>query len=126
MDPPQSDDRKKAAALVTVLCATATLIQHTPHLVKQPMYDSDKTGHSYTFELLNGHPLRFYNAFGMSPHVFKSLNSELQEFGGLSDSKNITTTEQLAMFVFHCRQGCGTRQVQEAFQHAPGTVQMYV
>lgn len=121
-----SEQQKKALAVAASLAATAAVIHHSPYLVKQPMYDSDQTGYKFMTELLNGHPIRFYNAIGMSPHVFQQLLVELEQDTEVTDSRSVTAAEQLMMFLFHCREGCSTRAVQERFQHAPGTVTKYV
>ena len=67
-------------------------------------------------ELLDGHPERFEEQFGISKHAFRLLSRELRLFSGLADQRQVTADEQLATFLYFARTGSKTRILQERFQ----------
>ena len=79
----------KTAAFLSVVAGGAAVMQYiSPHLIKTPMYDSKLSREAWVQELLNDHPGRFHDNFGMSKHVFQKLVQELQIYAGLdSDVK---------------------------------------
>ena len=118
--------REAAAALVVILGAQTAVEYAATYLIKEPMYDSIFTGAAWIEELLNGHPMRFYDALGMAKPVFQQLCYELQEHCGLRSSKYLGLAEKVAIFLRVCRTGGLHREIRERFQHAPGTISMYV
>ena len=108
----QQKKRQKAAVLAAA-AAAAVIAYMSSHLVKTPQNTSSLTGHAWVRELLAGHPRRFHNMMGMSNHVFRTLSRELQEYGGLQNSKYIALEEQLALFLHMCRTGGSHRDMQE-------------
>jgi hypothetical protein len=65
-------------------------------------------------ELLTGHPVRFYDAFGMPKHVFYKLVRELELHAGLKHSKHICAEEQVAIFLHLSRAFAGIFNFKEA------------
>jgi hypothetical protein len=118
--------RRAVTALVAILGAQTAVKYAATYLIKEPMYDSILTGATWVRELLNGHETRFYEALGMAKHVFLQLCHELQEHCGLQNSRYLGLVEKLAMFLRICRTGDSHREIRERFQHAPGTISMYV
>ena len=90
------------------------------------MYDSIFTGAAWVQELLSGHETWFYEALGMAKPVFSQLCHELQEYSGLWNPKHLGLVEKIAIFLQICRTGGSQREIRERFQHAPGTISMFV
>ncbi|KAL5496125.1 hypothetical protein ACEPAH_3042 [Sanghuangporus vaninii] len=86
------------------------------------MNTSIRDGSHYIQELLEGHPYRFYNKFGMSKHVFQCLASALHAYTHFQHSKHISMAEQLGIFLSFCRTGSGFQAIQEDFQHSMDTI----
>ena len=118
----QRERRKALAANAAGLAAAAAVMYLMPYLFKTPQNDSALTGHAWVCELLAGHPRRFHNMIGMSKHVFHKLVNELRLYAGLRDTKHIALEEQVALFLHICRTGGSQRDIQERFQHSPGTI----
>ena len=112
--------------LAATLGAQTAVEYAATYLIKEPMYDSILTGAAWVRELLNGHGRWFYEALGMTKPVFLQLCHELREHCGLRDSKYLGLMEKVAIFLRICRTGDSHREIRERFQHAPGTISMYV
>jgi hypothetical protein len=66
----QQRHKLKTAAFLSVVAghggaAVMQYIRVSPHLIKTPMYDSKLSGEDWVQELMNGHPGRFHDNFGM-------------------------------------------------------------
>ena len=114
--------QQKRAVLLASLAGILTVQTLVPHIIKTPMYTSSRTGEKHIQELLSGHPIRFFDEFGMSKHVFKKLQQELALYAGFKSTKFVSMDEQLAIFLRFCRTGAGSRQIREEFQRGPDTV----
>ncbi len=108
------------------LAAAAVTMSMAPHIIKQAMYDSSRTGKLYIQELLHAHPDRIRDTLGVSKHVFRALVRELTDYGGLEDTKHVSREEQVAIFLRLARTGLGQREARECFQRSPETVSVYV
>ncbi|KAJ3752390.1 hypothetical protein EV360DRAFT_55282 [Lentinula raphanica] len=91
------------------------------HMVKRPKLTSILTGRAWIQELCNGHPDRFYEQFGMYKPVFLRLLQELTSTGCLYNTRLVSATERLAIFLYFVRHGDVTRNLIERFQRS-GTV----
>jgi len=118
--------REVAAALVAVLGARTAVEYAATYLIKNPVYNSILTGAAWIQELLDGHATRFYEALGMAKPVFVQICHELQEYCGLHNSRYLGLAEKVAIFLRMCQTGDSHREIRERFQHAPGTISMYV
>lgn len=118
--------RRAITTLVAILAAQVAVKYAATYLIKEPMYDSAFTGSAWVQELLNGHATRFHEALGMAKPAFLQLCHELQEHCGLQNSKHLGLAEKVAIFLRICRTGDSHREIREHFQHAPGTISMYV
>ena len=118
--------REATAALVAIIGAQTVIDYAATYLIKEPMYDSVFTGAAWIEELLHGHTMWFYDAFGMAKPVFIQLCHELQEHCGLQSSKRLGLAEKLAIFLRVCRMRGSHQEIRERFQHASGTISMYV
>ena len=119
--------RKETTAVLIVILAAQTVVEYAAtYLMKEPIYDSVLTGIAWVQELLNAHEMRFYDALGMAKPVFLRLCHELEEHSGLQNSKYLGLAEKVAIFLWVCRTGGSQRDARERFQHALGTISMYV
>lgn len=120
----KSKPRRHRHIAVQCSIVAAAIVSYAliPRLFPNPMNTSIRDGSYYIRELLEGHPNRFYNKFGMSKHVFQCLASELHAYTSFQHSKHISMAEQLAIFLSFCRTGNGFRVIQEDFQHSVATV----
>ena len=115
----------RSAALFSVLGAHTSVSYSFPHILKEPMHDSMRTGEMYIQELLAGHGDRIRNTLGLHRHVFQALVRELKMYAGLKDTKHVSAEEQLAIFLRLARTGLGQREARECFQRSPETVSLY-
>ncbi|GLB38366.1 putative nuclease activity [Lyophyllum shimeji] len=101
----RSRHRKKCKFALLCLMSTATVaVGHlAPFLTRTPQHTSILTGEKWLRELLAGHPVRFYNMFGMN-------------------NKYIQKEEQLAIFLRMARSGGSNREMQERFQRSADTI----
>lgn len=117
--------RRKQASVFATLAGALCVQSLASHMIRTPMYDSERTGERHIQELLVGHGLRFYDELGMSKHVFQKLKHELATYSGFRETKYMSMEEQLAIFLRFCRIGLGTRVVREEFQRSADTVSRY-
>lgn len=113
---------QKLAAGISAIVAGSVVIQLVPHLIKTPMYNSARSGHLHTMELLRGHAGHFYEQLGMSKHVFQKLLQDLNRYSGLKNRRLVSMAEQLAIFLRTCRSGNVSRDIRDEFQHSPDTI----
>lgn len=118
--------RRRSAASAAGLAAVAVTCYSNSAVNKTPMQTSLLTGEAKMQELVNGHPLTFYDMFGMSVHVFQELIHELQQFTPFMHSKHLTMVEQLGIFLYICRKGASIRDAMYMFQRSPDTVSKYI
>ncbi|KAJ7019127.1 hypothetical protein C8F04DRAFT_893279, partial [Mycena alexandri] len=65
-----------------------------------PRHTSVLTGQDWIDEIINGHPECCLDQLGMYPAAFLLLCWEFEMNGGLGDSRQITKTEQMAIYVY--------------------------
>ncbi|PKA50674.1 hypothetical protein AXF42_Ash018013 [Apostasia shenzhenica] len=86
------------------------------------MYTQPFTGHEYIIDFLNGHSGRAKQAFRIEPHHFLELVKLFEDNGVLCSTRNMTSAEQLTIFlkiVGHCDV---VREVCELLQHSNVTI----
>ena len=108
--------------IATVLEPTVITYHITPSLFPTSMNTLTLTRMEWLKELLTGHPVCFYDAFGMSKHVFWKLVHELVLHAGLAHSRYICIEEQVAMFLCICKTDCTVCNLGKHFQHSPATI----
>ncbi|MQM10320.1 hypothetical protein Taro_043212, partial [Colocasia esculenta] len=94
--------------------------------IPRPMHTSRHTGHVWVHKVLHGHEHHCYNTFRMHPSMFLKLRDILMERELIRDSRYVTTTEQLAMFLYAMGHGVATGAMCEHFQHSSETISFYV
>lgn len=114
--------RRKLSIAVANLAGLAVAQFANPLFNKMPMHTSILSGEGRMQELLAGHPVPFYNEFGMSVHVFHHLLRELHQFTPFNHSKHLSMTEQLGIFLWMCRKGASVRDTMYHFQRSPDTI----
>ena len=77
-----------------------------------PYHTSILTGQGWVTELLEGHPKRIRNELGVHKMVFRILVAELQN-AGYHATRNISSKEQLAIFLYTCVTGLSIRHISE-------------
>lgn len=114
---------RKACILFSVSAAAAVVAHVASSISPQPQHTSQLTGLAWLRELLVGHPIRFYNMFGMNRHVFRRLCTELPLYSTtFRDRCGIRKEEQLAIFLRIARSGGSNRDMQERFQRSADTI----
>lgn len=94
--------------------------------VPRPMHTSRYTGHVWVLNILNGHERRCYNLFRLNPPTFIRLRDTLVERALIKDSRWVTASEQLAMFLYAMGHGVATGAMCEHFQHSSQTISFHV
>ncbi|MQL81877.1 hypothetical protein Taro_014340 [Colocasia esculenta] len=90
--------------------------------VPRPMHTSCHTGHIWVHEILAGHEERSYTMFRMHPVTFLKLRDTLVERELIRDSRYVTATEQLGMFLYAMGHGVAMGAMREHFQHSSETI----
>ncbi|MQL72880.1 hypothetical protein Taro_005203, partial [Colocasia esculenta] len=94
--------------------------------IPRPMHTSCHTGHVWVHEVLHGHERRCYNTFRMHLSMFVKLRDILVERELIRDSRYVTTSEQLAMFLYAMGHGVAIGAMCEHFQHSSEIISYYV
>ncbi|MQM17394.1 hypothetical protein Taro_050365 [Colocasia esculenta] len=94
--------------------------------IPRPMHTSRHTGHVWVHEVLHDHERRCYNTFPMHASMFLKLRDILVERELIRDCRYVTTSEQLAMFLYAMGHGVATGAMCEHFQHSSETISYYV
>lgn len=91
--------------------------------VKTPKPPSILSGHEmWVNELLNGDDEIFYKNLGMKKSVFVELRGTLQIHKALSDTRWVSSTEQLALLLHFLVTGLSYPKLNQRFQRSPSTV----
>ena len=129
VQPQHSDDYRRrilaaVAAFIVQLIGIAAVLYANPHYWKQDYHTSALTGEAWVNELIYGHPNRIWTELGMRVHVFLALVAELW-LHGLTDSRDVSLEEQVAIFLYTCVTGLSIWHVGERFQHSNETISKY-
>nr|KAJ0197207.1 hypothetical protein LSAT_V11C700379940 [Lactuca sativa] len=90
--------------------------------LRTPCHTSDRTGHMFITEVLNGHPRRSYEMFRLNVPVFRQLCINLTTNYGLQQTRNVSIEESAGIFLMTLAHGCSNRFVQEFFNHSGETI----
>ncbi|MQM06801.1 hypothetical protein Taro_039633 [Colocasia esculenta] len=96
------------------------------HSVPRPMHTSSHSGHIWIHEVLQGHERCSYNVFRLHPTTFMKLRDELIEKDLICDSRYVTTTEKLTIFIYAMGHGMASGAMCEHFQHSYETISKHV
>ncbi|MQL88228.1 hypothetical protein Taro_020791 [Colocasia esculenta] len=96
------------------------------HSVPRPMHTSSHSGHIWIHEVLQGHERRCYNVFRLHPTTFMKLRDELMERDLIRDSRYVTATEKLTIFMYAMGHGVASGAICEHFQHSSETISKHV
>ncbi|MQM04243.1 hypothetical protein Taro_037043 [Colocasia esculenta] len=88
----------------------------------RPMHTNEGQGHRWVKEIMSGHVGRSYSSFRIHASMFMKLRDKLIEKGVLQDTKNMSSIEQLAIFLLEVGHGIGNRLLREWFQHSNETI----
>ncbi|MQL95054.1 hypothetical protein Taro_027710 [Colocasia esculenta] len=73
-----------------------------------------------------GHERRCYNVFRLHPTTFMRLRDELMERDLIRDSRYVTATEKLAIFMYAMGHGVTSGAMCEFFQHSSETINKHI
>ncbi|CAI9287741.1 unnamed protein product [Lactuca saligna] len=90
--------------------------------LRTPCHTSDRTGHMFITEVLNGHPRRCYEMFRLNVPVFRQLCIDLTTNYGLQQTRTVSIEESVGIFLMTLAHGCSNRFVQEFFNHSGETI----
>ncbi|CAH1446575.1 unnamed protein product [Lactuca virosa] len=93
--------------------------------LRTPCHTSDRTGHMFITEVLNGHPRRCYEMFRLNVPVFRQLCIDLATNYGLQQTRKVSIEESVGIFLMTLAHGCSNRFVQEFFNHSGETIHMH-
>lgn len=93
-----------------------------PSIIKSPRIRSVLSGQMWVDELLNGHDRVFHENMGMKKSVFVELRGRLEASGALSDTRYVTSTEQLALLLYFLITGLSNTKLNQRFQRSADTV----
>ncbi|MQL97446.1 hypothetical protein Taro_030132, partial [Colocasia esculenta] len=96
------------------------------HSVPRPMHTSSHSVHIWIHEVLQRHERRSYNMFILHPTTFMKLRDELMERDLIHDSRYVTTTEKLGIFMYAMGHGVAFGAMCEHFQHYSETISKHV
>lgn len=83
---------------------------------------SELTGPQRTRELLEGHPIRFFDQLRVDKHTYYLLRNELCEKNLLKDTLRMAVDEQLVMFLHTIGHSVRNRVMQDRYQHSGETI----
>ena len=92
---------------------------------KRPCRTRPFSGHNLITDIMSGHPDRGYSHFRMTNNMFQQLEQLLVSRGVISGTRNVTSTEQLAFFLYCVGHGVSNRVLSETFQHSGETISRY-
>ncbi|MQL81846.1 hypothetical protein Taro_014305 [Colocasia esculenta] len=97
-----------------------------PRIPRRMMNTSEYTGEMWVNSILTRHEKRYYNVFRLHPHVFTTLRDLLVNKSLIGDSRDVSASQQLAMFLYAVGHGAPTGVLVEHFQHSSQTISHYV
>ncbi|MQL98771.1 hypothetical protein Taro_031488 [Colocasia esculenta] len=97
-----------------------------PRIPRRMMNTSEYTGEMWVNSILTGHEKRCYTVFRLHPHVFTTLRDLLVNKSLIGDSRDVSASQQLAMFLYAVGHGAPTGVLVEHFQHSSQTISHYV
>ncbi|MQM14439.1 hypothetical protein Taro_047371, partial [Colocasia esculenta] len=96
------------------------------HIVRRSMHTSSHSGHIWIHEVLQGHERRSYNMFRLHRMTFMKLRDKLMERDLIRDSRYVTATEQLEIFMYAIGHSVASGAMCEHFQHSSETISKQV
>ena len=115
-------DRHQRIAGMVLLAATNVTLSYVSRFEKLPQHTSRLSGQQWVDKLIAGHDERFYNELSMQKFVFKRLLAVLGQNGHLLETRHVSTSEQLAIFLHYARRGLSNCALQERFQRSGDTI----
>ncbi|XP_052627550.1 uncharacterized protein LOC128134141 [Lactuca sativa] len=90
--------------------------------LRTPCHTSDRTGHMFINEVLNGHPRCCYEMFRLNVPGFRQLCIDLTTNYGLQQTRKVSIEESVGIFLMTLAHGRSNRFVQEFFNHSGETI----
>ena len=114
-----------APAIATASATVAAFFLQIAH-TRRTQHNSELQGASWIQELLAEHPERIKNNLSVSQARFIYICNFLQCKTAFSDLRDITTEEQLGIFLFAVATNMSMRRIAERFQHSTSTIIEYI
>lgn len=108
-----------------IVCKTTVLNILTyfeTYIHKVPCRTSERTGHKFIEEVLNGHRIRCHQAFRLEKPVFFDLCHELTRKYDFHPTRGMFIYEEVAIFFMTCAHGVDNRLLQKIFNHSCETI----
>ncbi|WVZ64753.1 hypothetical protein U9M48_014228 [Paspalum notatum var. saurae] len=103
----------------------SNMVSGTLLLAGHHIYTSILSGQKHVEELLHGHKVRVRRELRMEKEIFLKLVELLRDSHLLSNARDITVEEQVAIFLFCLATNASNRLMQERFQHSGETISRY-
>lgn len=124
-----NNQRRRAIAAAVLLAAVAAVYAAVDvcwnRLHPEPYHTSILSGSAWLQELLDGHRDRMKDSLGVRPLVFRCLELQLINLGGLRPRRYVDTSEQLAIFLYQIVTNNSIRKTAERFQRSNETISRY-
>ncbi|KAH9105084.1 hypothetical protein LEN26_014870 [Aphanomyces euteiches] len=114
--------RHKARALYAQIMAG----HYVAFVHKSPKRTSILTGQMWVDEVLNGNENTVVEMFRMPLETFRYLVRDVVSRGGLKPTRDVSTEEQVAMFLFFAGQNASSRALQCRFQRSGETISRHI
>jgi hypothetical protein len=92
---------------------------------RTPIHTSILSEKKHVEELLQGHKVRARREFRMEKEIFCKLVDLLTDSNSLTNGRDVSVDEQLAIFLFCLSTNASNRSIQERFQHSGETISRY-
>jgi len=113
---------RNLAVLTVALGAVVTALYYSSNFIKTPQHTSKLQGQEWMEELLNGHSDRIKHNLGVTKDGFLYIEELLIRNGGLRQTRYMSTTEQLGIFLYAVRSDLPIRGLCERFQRSKETI----
>jgi hypothetical protein len=94
--------------------------------IRSLQYTDIERGERHTHELINGHPLRLYEATRFHQAPFARLHDWLLANTSLESTRYMSSQQKLVIFLVAVAKGAAVRTLCEDFQHSKNTISRLV
>ena len=113
---------QKIIVLVAMTAVIAVDWYYNANYVRVYQHNSILTREMWVRELLNKHDERIKWSLEITKEAFMYIKKQLTNHSQLRCTRNMSSTEQLAIFLFAVRTDLPMRQLSERFQHSSETI----
>lgn len=117
--------KERAAFLVYLVVVSCAQQYYNDNFYKTPQHTLKLKGYEWIYKILDGNPHRLRNNLGVSRRGFLFLENELIKKAGLKETKFMTTTEIIRIFLYAVTSDLFIRKFAERFQRSTETIDKY-